>query len=153
MFVHCLCKYVSRVVIGFRLNVHTHELTHNNVIYRVNETFKMLVSRSVLRRIALLIDSCAKVSASEAATRYINWKRINLRCSLCYRLSSQLRTSIRALREKSPRFFFKILLSFTVDKGLVLRKFKVDSRALCAKREMMNRKTKLDNRESSNDCD
>lgn len=77
--------------------------TDNNVIYQVNETFKTLVSRSVLRRIALLIDSCVMVSVSRrAATRYINWKRINLRCSLCYRLSSQLRTSIRAIREKRP---------------------------------------------------
>jgi hypothetical protein len=31
-------------------------------------------------------------------TPYINRKWINVRCSLCYRLSNQLRTSIRTLR-------------------------------------------------------
>lgn len=84
-------------------NVQSLKLTYNNVINQVNETCTTLVSRSVLRRIALLIDSFVIVSAREAAPRYINWKRINVRCSLCYRLSSQLRTSIRALREKSSK--------------------------------------------------
>lgn len=67
---------------------------------------------SVLLRIAHLIASFVNVSAAEVTARYINWKRINVRCSICYRLSNQLRTSISTLREKRPGKLLNFLYFF-----------------------------------------
>lgn len=67
MHTHCsVCEFAffqDRVVIVFITMCNLSEDSYNNVTNQVNETFKTLENRSVLRRIALLFDSFVMVSA------------------------------------------------------------------------------------------